>query len=256
MTLNYTITKQIRSSNIRICLICCRYMAIVLKHGRRLSLRAARILISCLWITAISIGLFPILFWGKYYYTERSTLCKPKDGHFMLFLAIICFVIPLSIMIFCYVNVFLKIRQHKKIIMQSQIDRSRFKAEFKTTKIVFTVLAVFLALWTPYTVLYVSSTNSSKADSIPPVVFKFCGFLTAFHSVCNSMIYFTMTKNFRGTAIKLLRRISTNVESETATESYAIANARCSTNASTLQTNKEVLHARDQTNRKQGDLTL
>ena len=185
-------------------IISCRYTAIVL--SRRFELRTVGIIIACIWTTAISMSLFPILFWGKYHYTEKSTVCKPKDGRFLLFLAVVCFVIPLLTMVFCYVNVFLKVHRHKKMIIQSRGD-CRFNTEFKTTKIVFTVLAIFIILWTPYTVVYVWSSNSDKMDTIPPSVFKFCGFLTAMHSMCNSIIYFTMTKSFRKIAIKVLRRI-------------------------------------------------
>ncbi|XP_028401356.1 rhodopsin, GQ-coupled-like [Dendronephthya gigantea] len=183
-----------------------RYMAIVLNHGRRLKLRTVRIIIACIWVTAISISLFPILFWGKYYYSEKSTLCKPKDGGFLLFLALTCFVIPLVTMVFCYTNVFLKVHRHKKMIINSQRDNS-FKTEFKTTKIVFTVLATFIVLWTPFTVIYGSSSSRGPTDTVPPGVYKFCGFLTAVHSMCNPIIYFTMIKGFRKTALKLLRRI-------------------------------------------------
>lgn len=183
-----------------------RYTAIVLNQGRRLKLPTIRMIIACTWIIAISISLFPILFWGKYYYSEKSTICKPKDGGFLLFLAITCFVIPLVTMVFCYTNVFLKVRRHKQMIIQSQRDNS-FRTEFKTTKIVFTVLATFIVLWAPYTVIYVSSSRRNVTDTIPPGVYKFCGFLTAVHSMCNPIIYFTMIKSFRKTALKPLRRI-------------------------------------------------
>ena len=209
-----------------------RYMAIVAKRGKRLKLFTVRIFIVCVWVTTISISLFPILFWGKYEYTEKSNFCKPKDGRFLLFLGIVCFVIPLSTMVFCYVNVFLKVRQHKKMIVQSQTDCG-FKKEFKTTKIVFTVLTTFIVLWAPYSIIYVLSSNSDGLDTIPPGVFKFCGFLTAMHSMCNPIIYFAMTKVFRKTAIKLFREtfscvLPANEETATTMDSFCCERASCS----------------------------
>ena len=186
-----------------------RYMAVVLKPNRRLKLRTARILTACLWLTAICISLFPILFWGKYQYTSKSTLCKPKDSDFMIFVAIVSFVIPVSTMVFCYVNVFLKVHRHKQMLRKTGIRR--FNAEIKTTKIVFTVLAVFIAFWAPYYVIYSWSLNSNNKDIIPTGVFKFFQFLTAAHSCCNPIIYFTMVENFRKTSIKLLRSLCSRV---------------------------------------------
>ena len=128
-------------------------MAIVPKSGKRLKLSTVRIFIACVWITAISVSLFPIMFWGRYYYTVKSSLCRPKDGRFLLFLGIACFAIPLSTMVFCYVNIFLKVQRHKQMIAQSQRD-CRFKTKLKTTKIVFTVLAFTVTLREINTYLY------------------------------------------------------------------------------------------------------
>ena len=54
-------------------------------------------------------------------------------------------------------------------------------------------------------IVYASSLNNHNTDNIPRSVFRFCGFLTGLHSICNPIIYLTMTKNFRRTAVKLLR---------------------------------------------------
>lgn len=217
-------------------------MAIVL--NRRLRLHEVRIIIACVWIIAIFMSLLPILFWGEYHFTEKSTLCKPVSGHFLLLLAVVCFVIPLSTMVFCYVNVFLKVHRHKQVITQTRGDCS-FKAEFKTTKIVFTVLATFIVLWAPFTVLYVSSSNSDVADGIPPGAFKFCGFLTAVHSMCNPIIYFTMTKSFRNTAMNLLGKIlpclSSNEESTLTTDSIYCDRTSCSARNVTPLANRKII---------------
>ena len=181
-------------------------MAIVLKHGHRLTLRTARILIASLWIAATTISFFPIIFWGKYHEVKKSHLCKPRNGRFVIFLTIVSFLIPLSIMVFCYVKIFLKVHRHKRTITQSLGESARLNYEYKTTKIVFTVLAVFVTLWTPYMIIYASSLNSNNAEIIPRSLFQFCGFLPGLHSMSNAIIYLAMTKNFRGTAIKLLRK--------------------------------------------------
>jgi hypothetical protein len=207
-------------------------MAIVAKTGKRLKLTTVRIFIACVWTTAISISLFPIAFWGKYHYTEQSSLCKPKNGRFLLFLGIVCFVIPLATMVYCYVSIFLKVRRHRQMVVRTQRGCS-FQKEFKTTKIVFTVLAIFVVLWAPFSIVYVLSSNSDALGTVSPSVFKFLGFLTAMHSMCNPIVYFTMTKVFRRTAMKLFRKtfscvFPANEETATTTESMCCEKASCS----------------------------
>ena len=220
-------------------------MTICLKGRRRLTLRSARILIVCSWLISICISLFPIFFWGKYHFTEKGTLCKPRDGHFTLFLGIACFCIPLSVMVFCYVNVFLKVHRHKQNITQSQTEGRRFIAELQTTKIVFVMLAVFIALWAPYTIALVYS-NYTNSDMVPIRVFKFFGFLTALHSSCNSVIYFTMIRSFRKTAVNLMRRIwpclfSASADPDTTINSLDFDKVNSAPKISTIQANKTVL---------------
>ena len=220
-----------------------RYLMIVSKHGHRIKLKTARIIIACIWFTTVFFSLLPILFWGNYHHSERSTQCKPDDPSYLLTLAILFFIIPLVTMIFCYVSVFVKVRRHKQMIARSLQERNcSFLREFKTTKIVFTVLAVFVALWTPYVVVYMAST---KTGSIPPGVFKVCGILAAMHSMCNPIIYFTMNKNFRRTAINLLRKVFSCVllanEEEPTSYSVSYEKANCSTKAGTLRASMKTL---------------
>ena len=210
-------------------------------------MREVGIIIASVWTVAIFISLMPILFWGEYHFTEKSTLCKPQNGHFMLLLAVVCFAIPLTTMVFCYVSIFLKVQRHKQTITQT-LGECSFKAEFKTTKIVITVLATFIVLWAPYTILYVSSSNSDVADNIPPGAFKFCGFLTAMHSMCNPIIYFTMTKSFRNIAINLLRKIipclhSSNEETSATTDTIYCDKASCSAKIVTPLANRKIFPA-------------
>ena len=128
------------------------------------------------------------------------------------------------------------------MILNSMLERQcSFNTELKTTKIVFTVMAVFIVLWTPYVVVYMAST---KTDSIPPGVFKVCGILAAMHSMCNPIIYFTMNRNFRRTVVNLLRKIFPRffpADDELATTSYTVSNER----VGIFQKTRNTLHIKE-----------
>lgn len=186
---------------IHFCVFFCRYLAIVAPPARRLRAVHARWLMFGVWTVSVLMSLLPIMFWGEYQLTEKSTACKSENGGYLFLLAIVCFVIPLVIMVYCYTKVFLKVRRHKKLLRSWKKNNRSIKTEFKTTKIVFIVLTTFILAWSPFVIVYVLSTNMKEAH-IPPPVFKFCGFLAAAHSMCNPIIYFTMNRSFRRDAIR------------------------------------------------------
>lgn len=167
--------------------------------------------------------------WGEYQPTEKSTTCKSLNRGYLLLLAVVCFLVPLLTMIYCYTKVFLKVRGHRKRLNSWKKNSRGIKSEFKTAKIVFTVLATFVVAWAPYVIVYLLSTNIHET-TIPPAVFKFCGFLSAAHSMCNPIIYFTMNKAFRRDAISFVpfleRHFSLTVSSEHTRNSYSISYER------------------------------
>ena len=151
----------------------------------------------------------PILFFGKYKLSEKSTNCRSTNQGYLLLLSAICFLIPLATMTFCYMAVFLKVRKQRIQLQSWQTTHSNIKSEFKTAKIVFTVLTAFIICWLPFVVVYIVST-SGRGENISPAIILVSGCLTATHSVCNPFIYFTMNRMFRNDLIELvpcLRRL-------------------------------------------------
>ena len=141
-------------------------------------------------------ALAPITFLGEYKQNTRSTNCRPVGQEYVLLLSVICFLLPFIAMTYCYMKVYLKVRKQRIQLQSWSASTPNMEAELKTAKIVFTVLAVFLICWLPFVTVYILS-NSGKRQDISPAVFLLSGCLTAAHSVCNPVIYFTMNKSFR-----------------------------------------------------------
>lgn len=59
-------------------------------------------------------------------------------------------------MVLCYVRVYLRVRQsRRRVEMWARFNQDIWlKAEARTARIVFTVLAFFIGSWTPFIVIY------------------------------------------------------------------------------------------------------
>ena len=174
-----------------------RYRAIVSPPGKRLQLHHARWLLFAVWIGSFVMALAPVTFLGEYKQSTQSTSCRPIGQVYVLLLSVLCFLLPFITMTYCYLKVYLKVRSQRiQLQSWSTTSSANMKAELKTAKIVFTVLAGFLICWLPFVTVYILS-NSGKAQDISPAVFLLSGCLTAAHSVFNPVIYFTMNNAFR-----------------------------------------------------------
>ena len=221
-----------------------RYRAIVSPPGYRLRSSHTLLLLLCVWIVSLFISVLPIMFWGEYQPTEKSTTCKPESGSYLLMQSMVCFMIPLAIMMYCYAKIFLKVRGHRKTMINScKRNSCNINTELKTAKVVFIVLTVFILAWAPFVIVYLLSSNVQGAN-IPPAVFQFCGFLAGAHSMCNPIIYFTMNRNFRRDAINcvpFLKSCFPRIASmEDQRSSNTISGQRAS-NSITLQQNLKII---------------
>ena len=183
-----------------------RYRAIVSSPGKRLQIHHARWLVFAIWIASFAIAIAPITFLGEYKQNAKSTNCRPMGQGYVLLLSVVCFLLPFITMTFCYSNVYLKVRKQRIQLQAWMSTNINMTTELKTAKIVFTVLSVFLVCWLPFVMIYILS-NSGKADDISPAVFLLTGCLTAAHSVCNPIIYFTMNRAFREDLKSWLRKL-------------------------------------------------
>lgn len=152
-------------------------------------------------------GVLPVLGWNKYVHSSLSTMCKmsfTQDQGYILLVAVACFLIPLLIMFYCYLRVFLKVRFHKKQMQRwnngREVERN-FQRETKTARIVFTVLFVFAACWTPFVIVHILQAVTSLEMS--RILFSCVTLIAGMHSACNPVIYTTMNKTFRNEMLQI-----------------------------------------------------
>lgn len=134
-------------------------------------------------------------------------MCKmsfTEDRGYILLVAVTCFLIPLFVMFYCYLRVFLKVRFHKKQVQRWSNSREaerNFQRETKTARVVFTVLFVFVACWTPFVIVHV--LQSVPSMSMSSTVFHCVTLIAGMHSACNPIIYTTMNRSFRNELLQI-----------------------------------------------------
>ncbi|KAL9963827.1 hypothetical protein ACROYT_G027376 [Oculina patagonica] len=179
-----------------------RYRAIVSPPGHKVTPKQAWALLTVVWTWSIIIGVLPVLGWNEYSHTALNTMCKisfTKGRGYILLVIITCFLIPLFVMFYCYLRIFLKVRFHKKQLQRWNLNNSdaqrNFERETKTAQVVFTVLFVFIVCWSPFVVVHL--LESFPTISLSRTVFHAVTLVAGVHSLCNPIIYTTMNKRFR-----------------------------------------------------------
>ncbi|KAM9821147.1 opsin 4xa [Neosynchiropus ocellatus] len=177
------------------------------------SRRRTFLIISLVWLYSLAWSLAPLLGWSSYIPEGLMTSCTwdyvtstPSNKSYTLMLCCFVFFIPLAIISYCYLCMFLAIRQASRDVekLGSQVRKSTLlqqqsiKTEWKLAKIAFVVIIVFVLSWSPYACVtliawagYGSALNPySKA--VPAVIAKAS-------AIYNPFIYAIIHSNYRQT---------------------------------------------------------
>ena len=146
---------------------------------------------------------FRLVDYGDSSKCENIFRTKPKSHRqaFLTYVAIIVFLIPIFILIFCYTRIFLKIAQKAskgkksqqalkpgKIQLKSTPSNSLPRAKTKTLKMTFVIVLVYAVCGLPY---FIAEMIMSYGDHciISPFVYGILGGLAAANSVANPYVF-------------------------------------------------------------------
>ena len=183
-----------------------KYIGVVQPTKKKIFTRKRTIFaVLWVWLQALLTALTPILGWNSYEHIPGRTQCSvkvPRDNKLSeltncLFIIVCGFVIPLGIMSFSYLKIFQTVKIHTKRVRSHSFgeEQSAFLNERRITITLFIILAVFLACWTPFSVLTIYAT---LAGSELPKYFSVAAYWLGFlNSAMNPVIYALRTKEFR-----------------------------------------------------------
>ena len=160
-----------------------------------------------LWFYSLFWSLMPVFGWSSYQQEGIGTSCalnwrsrEASDISFALCLILACFVVPVTVIIYCYFKSFELISQLGEYALQnwgqnSPASQEALEAERKMARIAVVVTVGFLVAWTPYAVSSIlamvnPSLINKIAASIPAYIAK--------SSACyNPLIYAFMHTKLR-----------------------------------------------------------
>lgn len=186
------------ASIIHLCFISmerCICISAPLKHREIVTTGKAIISIACIWIFAALVAGIKIIFWGH------------PPPMYELTVTITCFIVPLVVMVICYVKMYQAARhQIKKMIFTVEGKPKRFllSRELKAAKTVAVVIGAFIVCWCPFFVLNLVYALCIECRPLPGESILVTKWMHYVNSVLNPIIYACMNKDFRRAFKKIL----------------------------------------------------
>ncbi len=173
--------------------------------------RTVPVILVCLWIIAFCIVLpyFDEFGWGTFgYYTKgRICTCIFNVNYFYSWYHIgLGIVLPMIIIPFCYIKIYLLVRKSSRRLSKHShiINNSKWQdSDMRILKMVVTIWAVFMTMWSPYIINILFDTTSSWPDFFFMTAALFC----LSNSSINFIIYGIMNENFREAYVMIFCKI-------------------------------------------------
>ena len=154
-------------------------------------------IITCMWIWASLLAVTPVFGWGKIIFARKYNICFIDFSHSISYTtAIIIFasVVPLIIIIYSHVMIFLTVKRSKKQIHDHQHSTQENKPNLRLVLQLIVIVVVFFGCYTPG-ILLVMIIDPKR--QLPFRVYQVCIFFLLLKSVVNPWIFLYFNKRLR-----------------------------------------------------------
>ncbi|TST85782.1 Red-sensitive opsin [Bagarius yarrelli] len=160
------------------------------------------------WVWSAFWTACPIFGWSRYWPHGLKTSCGPDvfSGSddpgvlsYMIALMISCCIIPLGIIILCYLAVWMAIRA---VAAQQKESESTQKAEKEVTRMIFVMIAAYVFCWGPYT-FFACFAAANPGYSFHPLAAAMPAYFAKSATIYNPVIYVFMNRQFRSCIMQL-----------------------------------------------------
>ncbi|XP_069320065.1 melatonin-related receptor [Eulemur rufifrons] len=174
------------------------YICHSLQYERIFSMRNTCIYLVVTWIMTV-LAVLPNMYIGTIEYDPRTYTCifNYLNNHvFAVTIVCIHFVLPLLIVGFCYMRIWIKVLAARDPAGQNPDNQL---AEVRNFLTMFVIFLLFAVCWCPINVLTVLVAVSPKemAGKIPNWLYLAAYFIAYFNSCLNAVIYGLLNENFR-----------------------------------------------------------
>lgn len=190
-----------------------RYLKVCRRHlfmkffSRR---KTTYIIITCCWMFSIAVNTPQLYGWGNITYHVLFTDCTCEWAHpdisHILFLCIATIFIPASVIFSCYFVIYRTVRASSRRVQGHSdipnLGKGEDKSEAKVLKTSLVVVCVYLACWTPLSVVGFIEVFGSQS----PRLAYFISYIGAYcSSMTNPIIYGIMNPQFKRAFATILR---------------------------------------------------
>ncbi|NP_001084114.1 red-sensitive opsin [Xenopus laevis] len=178
----------------------------------------------------------PMFGWSRFWPHGLKTSCGPDvfSGSsdpgvqsYMLVLMITCCIIPLAIIILCYLHVWWTIRQ---VAQQQKESESTQKAEREVSRMVVVMIVAYIFCWGPYT-FFACFAAFSPGYSFHPLAAALPAYFAKSATIYNPIIYVFMNRQFRNCIYQMFGKKvddGSEVSSTSRTEVSSVSNSSVS----------------------------
>ncbi|CAH1792180.1 unnamed protein product [Owenia fusiformis] len=193
-----------------------RFIIIVKAPEERISHKCALILVVFCGSVSLIFATMPLLGWSSYTLEGANTSCSVNwqgrsmgDTSYVIVTLMICFVIPVGVMMYSYLRIFFHVRRttrgfsFRRTKMRSVNMKKTLAMEMKIAFMIGIMMGAFILSWSPYAIVSLWAAIGDST-SIPPLATVLPAVLAKSAIVWNPIIYVVMNKKFRAAMVKLL----------------------------------------------------
>ncbi|XP_056327294.1 visual pigment-like receptor peropsin [Danio aesculapii] len=178
--------------------------------GQKLTTRSYTLLIVAAWLNAVFWSSMPIVGWAGYAPDPTGATCtinwRNNDTSFVSYTMTVItvnFIIPLSVMFYCYYNVSATVKRFKASNCLDSINMD-WSDQMDVTKMSVIMIVMFLAAWSPYSIvcLWASFGDPQKIPAPMAIIAPLFAKSSTFYNPC---IYVIANKKFRRAITGMIR---------------------------------------------------
>ncbi|KAF4113862.1 opsin 4xb [Onychostoma macrolepis] len=175
------------------------------------SKRRTFLAILCIWIYSLAWSLAPLIGWSSYIPEGLMTSCtwdyvspSPTNKSYTMMLCCFVFFIPLAIILYCYLFMFLSVRKASRDLERLSSQKSSFvkqqsmKSEWKLAKIAAVVIVVYVLSWAPYACITLIA-SAGHANILTPYSKTLPAVIAKSSAIYNPFIYAIVHTKYRAT---------------------------------------------------------
>uniref|UniRef100_A0A8B9SFW4 G protein-coupled receptor 50 n=2 Tax=Apteryx TaxID=8821 RepID=A0A8B9SFW4_APTOW len=188
------------------------YICHSLRYDKLFNLKNTCCYLCLTWILTV-VAIVPNFFVGSLRYDPRiysCTFAQTVSTSYTITVVVVHFIVPLSIVTFCYLRIWILVIQVKHRVRQDCKPKLR-AADIRNFLTMFVVFVLFAVCWGPlnFIGLAVSISPSKVQPHIPEWLFVLSYFMAYFNSCLNAVIYGLLNQNFRKEYKRILLTLRT-----------------------------------------------